>query len=118
MMTDQSRWALFSSLLTNSRARNANRNWSCGDGAANVPLNKQSKNKGASRVRLCYTRLAMRTELDHLPPQKQRELERVVQLIFEERSEEHTSELQSLMRISYAVFGLKKNIIIQSMTIR
>src|SRR3546814_6582536 len=29
--------------------------------------------------------------------------------IFEKtRSEEHTSELQSLMRISYAVFGLKK----------
>src|SRR3546814_7608022 len=26
------------------------------------------------------------------------------------RSEEHTSELQSLMRISYAVFSLKKNI--------
>src|SRR3546814_7514087 len=25
------------------------------------------------------------------------------------RSEEHTSELQSLMRISYAVFSLKKN---------
>src|SRR3546814_6764338 len=29
-----------------------------------------------------------------------------------ERSEEHTSELQSLMRISYAVFCLKKNIAI------
>src|SRR3546814_2436805 len=28
---------------------------------------------------------------------------------FVERSEEHTSELQSLMRISYAVFCLKKN---------
>src|SRR3546814_4927176 len=28
----------------------------------------------------------------------------------EERSEEHTSELQSLMRITYAVFCLKKNI--------
>src|SRR3546814_6212119 len=28
------------------------------------------------------------------------------------RSEEHTSELQSLMRISYAVFFLKKNTII------
>src|SRR3546814_10131887 len=28
----------------------------------------------------------------------------------EARSEEHTSELQSLMRISYAVFCLKKNI--------
>src|SRR3546814_12234731 len=29
----------------------------------------------------------------------------------ERRSEEHTSELQSLMRISYAVFCLKKKII-------
>src|SRR3546814_10428209 len=29
-------------------------------------------------------------------------------LAAEERSEEHTSELQSLMRISYAVFCLKK----------
>src|SRR3546814_1492478 len=29
-------------------------------------------------------------------------------IISDERSEEHTSELQSLMRISYAVFGLKK----------
>ena len=26
----------------------------------------------------------MKTDLDHLPPQKRRELERVVQLIFEE----------------------------------
>src|SRR3546814_4210750 len=30
--------------------------------------------------------------------------------VFEDRSEEHTSELQSLMRISYAVFCLKKKI--------
>src|SRR3546814_1999819 len=29
-------------------------------------------------------------------------------MLLEERSEEHTSELQSLMRISYAVFCLKK----------
>src|SRR3546814_6984491 len=29
-------------------------------------------------------------------------------VIFASRSEEHTSELQSLMRISYAVFGLQK----------
>src|SRR3546814_5128709 len=28
--------------------------------------------------------------------------------LYDERSEEHTSELQSLMRISYAVFCLKK----------
>src|SRR3546814_3458227 len=31
-----------------------------------------------------------------------------LRLIFSKRSEEHTSELQSLMRISYAVFCLKK----------
>src|SRR3546814_2365600 len=31
-----------------------------------------------------------------------------------ERSEEHTSELQSLMRISYAVFCLKKKITTQN----
>src|SRR3546814_6561621 len=34
------------------------------------------------------------------------DLDRVRQLL--DRSEEHTSELQSLMRISYAVFCLKK----------
>src|SRR3546814_4796166 len=33
-----------------------------------------------------------------------------VSLYFDNRSEEHTSELQSLMRISYAVFCLKKKI--------
>src|SRR3546814_6672210 len=37
-------------------------------------------------------------------PHRHRDEEREV----EERSEEHTSELQSLMRISYAVFCLKK----------
>src|SRR3546814_2971614 len=38
-------------------------------------------------------------------------------LIYWNRSEEHTSELQSLMRISYAVFCLKKKIHIKN-TIR
>src|SRR3546814_2319460 len=32
----------------------------------------------------------------------------IVARVADERSEEHTSELQSLMRISYAVFCLKK----------
>src|SRR3546814_5567801 len=32
----------------------------------------------------------------------------VVNIVSENRSEEHTSELQSLLRISYAVFCLKK----------
>src|SRR3546814_18569243 len=31
-----------------------------------------------------------------------------IRAAYDERSEEHTSELQSLMRISYAVFCLKK----------
>src|SRR3546814_1822736 len=35
-----------------------------------------------------------------------------VALMADDRSEEHTSELQSLMRISYAVFCLKKKKII------
>src|SRR3546814_3064140 len=37
-------------------------------------------------------------------------LSRWFQLLYDGRSEEHTSELQSLMRISYAVFCLKKKI--------
>src|SRR3546814_4952131 len=41
--------------------------------------------------------------LDELPPQTRRLLTAI-----HGRSEEHTSELQSLMRISYAVFCLKK----------
>src|SRR3546814_8524048 len=36
------------------------------------------------------------------------------ELVCLDRSEEHTSELQSLMRISYAVFCLKKKIIKKS----
>src|SRR3546814_3225594 len=38
---------------------------------------------------------------------------RMAQPFESERSEEHTSELQSLMRISYAVFCLKKKKIIK-----
>src|SRR3546814_10915613 len=34
-----------------------------------------------------------------------------------QRSEEHTSELQSLMRLSYAVFCLKKKVTIESRNI-
>src|SRR3546814_4528989 len=34
--------------------------------------------------------------------------DRFILTLYEKRSEEHTSELQSLMRISYAVFCLKK----------
>src|SRR3546814_1421641 len=39
---------------------------------------------------------------------RQLSLPQQFQLLDDDRSEEHTSELQSLMRISYAVFCLKK----------
>src|SRR3546814_3739270 len=42
-------------------------------------------------------------------PEHAQEYPLASQLIANLRSEEHTSELQSLMRISYAVFCLKKN---------
>src|SRR3546814_1587241 len=47
------------------------------------------------------------TQVSHLSPGDRRE-EIARMLSGAERSEEHTSELQSLMRISYAVFCLKK----------
>src|SRR3546814_10297462 len=43
--------------------------------------------------------------LSYLPKAERAKLS---ELTFVDRSEEHTSELQSLMRISYAVFCLKK----------
>src|SRR3546814_1632443 len=43
------------------------------------------------------------------PSDIEREISSVQKNRSETRSEEHTSELQSLMRISYAVFCLKKN---------
>src|SRR3546814_4515000 len=50
---------------------------------------------------------------DEKPPRRHRHLAadraRSGNRLTDDRSEEHTSELQSLMRISYAVFCLKKN---------
>src|SRR3546814_1577095 len=43
-----------------------------------------------------------------LPPLFKDIEKRTFQFFWDTRSEEHTSELQSLMRISYAVFCLKK----------
>src|SRR3546814_1108228 len=48
------------------------------------------------------------TRAQHLPRHIQPCWSRVGQVPRDGRSEEHTSELQSLMRISYAVFCLKK----------
>src|SRR3546814_1807353 len=45
-----------------------------------------------------------------LPPSRSRKNSKysMIPMLIRNRSEEHTSELQSLMRISYAVFCLKK----------
>src|SRR3546814_3707246 len=51
-------------------------------------------------VRLCHHRVARSRQL--------RNRARSASSLTRSRSEEHTSELQSLMRISYAVFCLKK----------
>src|SRR3546814_9226402 len=53
--------------------------------------------------------------LDRLQTEK---FETEVAAIAAERSEEHTSELQSLMRISYAVFCLKKKNTTKKQTIK
>src|SRR3546814_8415729 len=56
--------------------------------------------------------LGSRLEPDEqpIPDDKHEELRELIAWVFgdADRSEEHTSELQSLMRISYAVFCLKK----------
>src|SRR3546814_10729881 len=49
---------------------------------------------------------AKAASMEEAMPETYAELAKVFRLL--ERSEEHTSELQSLMRISYAVFCLKK----------
>src|SRR3546814_8994970 len=50
---------------------------------------------------------------DHVAQTPSRLAEHCIVARIDIRSEEHTSELQSLMRISYAVFCLKKKIIQQ-----
>src|SRR3546814_7280867 len=66
---------------------------------------------GTASTRVDQTLFAECHEADRLAAARcQREIERVRagHASFLDRSEEHTSELQSLMRISYAVFCLKK----------
>src|SRR3546814_5642221 len=67
-------------------------------GQKNDPMESRSGNPGLSRCTSACSTLMNERKLTWL--------NRLKAL----RSEEHTSELQSLMRISYAVFCLKKQI--------
>src|SRR3546814_4558573 len=69
--------------------------------------------KGADQVQ-------HRVEQADLLPQQRQHVDRVERAAKkrQRRSEEHTSELQSLMRISYAVFCLKKKTSKQQMNTR
>src|SRR3546814_10107923 len=60
---------------------------------------------GATRVRQISSTA---TAVASPPPMHRLAMPRVLPWRWSARSEEHTSELQSLMRISYAVFCLKK----------
>src|SRR3546814_3795610 len=63
---------------------------------------------GTQDFLLCVVDLLLRPR--HVHAENLRRVEQALGVVFkaEDRSEEHTSELQSLMRISYAVFCLKK----------
>src|SRR3546814_2625647 len=66
--------------------------------------NMRSQELALEQTRLANTRAVLEAQLETAKARRQYERE---QPLAAKRSEEHTSELQSLMRISYAVFGLK-----------
>src|SRR3546814_4702803 len=70
---------------------------------------QKGESQGQARARGCRgTRPGQRRIERHRPDGRLESLGRGQEKNGCERSEEHTSELQSLMRISYAVFCLKK----------
>src|SRR3546814_4134316 len=71
---------------------------SASDGIARLTLNRPRQYNALSSALMS----ALQQALDGIAADK------TVRVVVIERSEEHTSELQSLMRISYAVFCLKK----------
>src|SRR3546814_5439727 len=70
-----------------------------------VPLAFRKPQRGQSRLIL---RQPVRVNNYGVGKEDEGYLGRLIKRVIDIRSEEHTSELQSLMRISYAVFCLKK----------
>src|SRR3546814_10189698 len=75
-------------------------------------LFRSPQHVGASQHQIggghAFPERAGKLEADHFGDQHRHRLAQHRGLGLDPRSEEHTSELQSLMRISYAVFCLKK----------
>src|SRR3546814_7171872 len=69
--------------------------------AGRVVIDHSAALDGAGCLAIQVVQLALHVSRD-------RHGKRVAMFVVKRRSEEHTSELQSLMRISYAVFCLKK----------
>src|SRR3546814_9949897 len=69
---------------------------------------------GCDRNRIRTARRSGRATRHAAPPARRSRRDRLARAAGSRRSEEHTSELQSLMRISYAVFCLKKTKLTQN----
>src|SRR3546814_4317424 len=98
----------YTTLFRSHRARRPHRRPLCPprrrcDGGAEA---RRGGRKGETTVSARAERRRSSRRRGRLIPIRQRR--RLLHLCNEFRSEEHTSELQSLMRISYAVFCLKK----------
>src|SRR3546814_4786110 len=76
---------------------------------ADADQSKRQHTQDAARRVVRMSSAEVMIEVCAKTPRQSRESQRVIRAgAREARSEEHTSELQSLMRISYAVFCLKK----------
>src|SRR3546814_2324806 len=75
------------------------------DGHIGMPGEHDDRNRDSARDQPLLDRDTV--HIGHADIEEHAPLGRLPDLL-QERSEEHTSELQSLMRISYAVFCLKK----------
>src|SRR3546814_6810449 len=93
-----------------SRPKVTNRRFAAASGRAKAMTHKVFIDGAAGTTGLeIAERLAGRSEfaLVTLPDAERKSAARRAEALNDARSEEHTSELQSLMRISYAVFCLK-----------
>src|SRR3546814_2411186 len=80
----------------------------CGPGQTPMPLVDRDDSRGGKHSRVLMLRCGDSADLSRQLDALKKARERFAKGETADRSEEHTSELQSLMRISYAVFCLKK----------